>query len=480
MRNCFFVVTVLLAAGAVLVACSDDDSSSSPLQPSPLATAPSGGGGGVNPFHLLAGDADLYGGPAAGLTAGANPGLSQLAPHTRGFNAYNARIEYVDGEVTITFVPVDMPGMPDAAREYRNRAVTVWQCPVEPHHVGQTCGEPVFRDSFAFLGSPSRTFPLADCAGWLVVEAAELSDDRHDGWRNAPLSCRTDDEGRAVASANTNGGGDGWEDSRFDPPVRGPAGSAAPTITNPGDRSYGRGMAITAFLIMVTSGTVTVEGLPDGLTWSGGMVSGTVSSSAAVRDYRVTVTANDGVNDPVTAEFTITVIPTWILLADSLAANRGNMGFPGYPFTGAGPDNSSGWPLRWARWYYAEGEPGWTIVQFYSEGSWAFGGSYNVGCSVTGPGGNPVWTAELSPSGAPTGTGGAERLSSDTSARRLDGSGNPIPRVPAGYSDDPGRLWTMRFRRSSTVTRLTSACAGNASASNGQLYYMTVPLPPSS
>ena len=45
MRNCFFVITVLLAAGAGLVACSDDDSSSSPLQPSPLATAPSGGGG---------------------------------------------------------------------------------------------------------------------------------------------------------------------------------------------------------------------------------------------------------------------------------------------------------------------------------------------------------------------------------------------------------------------------------------------------
>ena len=386
------------------------------------------------------------------------------------------QVEYLDGEVTLTFAPVDMPGMPDAAREYRNRAVTVWQCPVEPHHVGQTCGEPVFRDSFAFLGSPSRTFPLADCAGWLVVEAAELSDDRHDGWRNAPLSCRTDDEGRAVASANTNGGGDGWEDSRFDPPVR---GAAAPTITNPGDRSYGRGMAITAFPIMVTSGTVTVEGLPDGLTWSGGMVSGTVSSSAAVRDYRVTITANDGVNDPVTAEFTITVIPTWILLADSLAANRGNMGSPGYPFTGAGPDGGGSFLVRWARWYYPVGDPGQTIVQFYADAGWAVGGSAAVGCVVTGAGNSPSVRAKIRPDGSHAVRGGAYVLSSDTSVRRLDGDGNEIPRVPAMHNDNAGNLFTMGFGGSSTKTSWTHLCNDNA-AQGGELYYMTVPLPPSS
>ena len=209
MRNRFFVIVIMLAAGAGLFACSgDDDSSSSPLQPSPLAPAPAGAGPGgpsASPVSLAAGDA---------------PGLSRLAPSPDGFNAYDARIEYMDGEVTLTFDPVDMPRMPDAAREYRNRAVTVWHCPVEPHHVSQACGEPVFRDSFAFAGSPSRTFPLAECAGWLVVEAAELSADRYAGWRNAPLSCRTDEEGRTVADVDTGGGGAGWEDSRFDPPVR--------------------------------------------------------------------------------------------------------------------------------------------------------------------------------------------------------------------------------------------------------------------
>ena len=231
------------------------------------------------------------------------------------------QVEYLDGEVTLTFAPVDMPGMPDAAREYRNRAVTVWHCPVEPHHVGQTCGEPVFQDSFAFLGSPSRTFPLADCAGWLVVEAAELSADRHDGWRNAPLSCRQDDEGRTVASANTNGSGDGWGDSRHDPPGR---GAGPPVIMNPGDKSYAEGMAVT-LPIEVTGGDVTVSGLPPGLTWSpsSGMVSGMVSPTAAVGPYTVTVTADDGRNDPVTDTFTITVtVPP-----DSLFDSGGNFVF---------------------------------------------------------------------------------------------------------------------------------------------------------
>ena len=406
MRNCFFVVTVLLAAGAGLVACSDDDSSSSPLQPSPLATAPSGGGGGVNPFHLLAGDADLYGGPAAGLTAGANPGLSQLAPHTRGFNAYNARIEYVDGEVTITFVPVDMPGMPDAAREYRNRAVTIRHCPVEPHHVGQRCGEPVFEESFAFVGSPSRTLTLPDCAGWLVIEAAELSADRADGWRNAPLSCRTDEEGRTVTSVDTDGNGAGWEDSRFSPWEPEPE----------------------------------LEPEPD-------------------------------------------LRPVWVLLADSLTAIRGNVGFPGYPFTGAGPDGGGSFLVRWARWYYAEGETGRVIAQVYSEGSWAHGGTSDVGCRVTSrrvPPPSAVWIAKRATGGGQTTMrrNGAELLGSEASVRRLDGAGNPIPRVPSDYTDDPARLWTFSIPRT-THTRFTLRCTNNAGVV-GELYYMTVPLPPSS
>lgn len=58
---------------------ADAPSYYAPLTPVPLTPAPTGGG------------------------------IAQLAPPPDGFNAHNARIEYVDGAVTITFVPVDMP-----------------------------------------------------------------------------------------------------------------------------------------------------------------------------------------------------------------------------------------------------------------------------------------------------------------------------------------------------------------------------------
>ena len=465
MRNCFFfVTTVMLAAAAGSVACSDDESSSSPLQPSPLATAPAG----ADPQGLPAAQVRLASG--AGDTPEGGYGLQ--AGSRDGFNAYNAQIEYVDGEVTITFAPVEMPDMPNAAREYRNRAVTVWRCPVEPHHIGQRCGAPVFEDSFAFAGSPSRTFMLPDCAGWLVMEAAELSDDRSDGWRNAPLACRQDEEGRTVTSVDTDGNGPGWSDSRFPPPPPEPApaetaetvrstvqktvdatisdagglvagrgqldvvdvinlfentegtdgddyratssdvtvatveitsnpkvrvtpvgpGTAtiqvifletgerrefSVTVSEPApapepaapeppaipplpDRMYEQGETIEAFSIAVTDPdddtvTVTVTGLPDGLTWSSesGMVSGTVAADAPARAYTVTVTANDGTTTPATATFTITVTPppppAWRSLraADLHVLDRRTSGFPAPP-TGSRIELSSfsAWAIR--------------------------------------------------------------------------------------------------------------------------------------
>ena len=510
-----------------------------------------------------------------------------------------------------------MPGMRRASGAHRNRAVTVWQCPVEPHHVGQTCGAPVFRDSFAFEGSPSRTFPLPDCAGWLVIEAAELSDDFYAGWRNAPLSCRQDEEGRTVADVDT-GGGAGWGDSRFDPPVRGSrpsvqsivdkavfdagglkpggdpvhvagvedlfeetegstsadysAGSSAPavatveitsrsrvaitpvrtgkatievvdrrsgaeaefdvtvsllTILNPGDRTYRQGEAITPIPILYLSAvtvpvgavavtvevTVDVSGLPAGLTWSSSssLVSGTVSADAAVRDYTVTVTANDGVNEEATtADFTITVLeakrprapepPTWILLADTLTAGRSYPGSHHVVYTGPGPD-ADYWPLRWARYYYAEGDqhhseppeegaPTWTIVQVYASPPGYWPRDFASFCEVS---------SEKKPTGSLWSIGDTRRVttsrgevldSADSdSVRFRDGAGNPIARVPAGYDDDSARLFTFRILRYRGDTRLRLWCGGGGvgvrphglSADNwARLYSHDVPLPPSS
>ena len=205
--------------------------------------------------------------------------------------------------------------------------------------------------------------------------------------------------------------------------------------------------------------TVAVSGLPAGLSW----VSGTVAADAAARAHTVTVTANDGVNEAVTGDFTIRVVPVWILLADSLAASRAG------GFTGAGPDVGT-WPVRWARWYYAAGEPGWTIVQVYlaSPENWYAVGSF--GCATTGSLSAQAYNSQV--------TNGVELLGSEVSVRFLDGAGNPTSRVPAGYDDDPARLWTFRFPRTdSTLTSFGVSCIGGG---NGVLFPHTVPLPPSS
>ena len=109
--------------------------------------------------------------------------------------------------------------------------------------------------------------------------------------------------------------------------------NAPPSLTVPGDRAYAQGETIGDFAILVTDPdagdtvTVTVTGLPQGLTYNGGQVSGAVSEEAELRTYEVTVTASDGVNEGATAQFAITVtepavcvsLPAWLLGLGGLA-----------------------------------------------------------------------------------------------------------------------------------------------------------------
>ncbi len=87
----------------------------------------------------------------------------------------------------------------------------------------------------------------------------------------------------------------------------------APVITVPENIvETTQAQPITAFPVTVTDNdavTADVAGLPAGLNYdlATGMVSGTVDNDAAAGDYLVTVTANDGVNDPVVATFTMRV-----------------------------------------------------------------------------------------------------------------------------------------------------------------------------
>ena len=88
--------------------------------------------------------------------------------------------------------------------------------------------------------------------------------------------------------------------------------NVAPVITAPSDKTYEQGEEITAFDITVTDAdgddvTVTLTGLPSGLSHTSGQVQGTVAADATAQAYTVTIEADDGVNTAVTATFTVTV-----------------------------------------------------------------------------------------------------------------------------------------------------------------------------
>ncbi len=92
--------------------------------------------------------------------------------------------------------------------------------------------------------------------------------------------------------------------------------NSAPIITAPGDKTYEQGDSITAFGITAADAdgdtvTVTVTGLPSGLSYTNDQVQGTVAVNADIQDHTVTIEADDGVNPAVTATFTITVTPHW-------------------------------------------------------------------------------------------------------------------------------------------------------------------------
>ena len=110
------------------------------------------------------------------------------------------------------------------------------------------------------------------------------------------------------------------------------AANAAPVITNPGDKSYEQGEEITAFGITVTDGdsdpvTVTVTGLPSGLSYTSDEVQGTVAADATAQAYTVTITADDGENAAVTETFTVTVTEPAAANAAPVITNPGDKSY---------------------------------------------------------------------------------------------------------------------------------------------------------
>ena len=122
-----------------------------------------------------------------------------------GFNAYDFTASYDGGMLTLVLTEDEMRSMREASKPHRNRMITVGICPSEPRRISQACGDPIWQDSMRLAGSLELpAIPLAACDGWIVVNAAEMFDDRYDGWRNAPCP-RPDGE-----PAGSDGTGPGW------------------------------------------------------------------------------------------------------------------------------------------------------------------------------------------------------------------------------------------------------------------------------
>ena len=138
----------------------------------------------------------------------------------------------------------------------------------------------------------------------------------------------------------------------------------ASAIANPGDKRYAQRETIAAFDIAVSGPesdalTVTVSGLPDGLTYSSttGQVSGTVAAAAGARDYTVTVAASDGLGEAVTGDFTIRV---WKLVEQTLAVAADNARRVQGPYSselGKPPVNNVGQARTVARREYNDHPP---------------------------------------------------------------------------------------------------------------------------
>ena len=108
-----------------------------------------------------------------------------------------------------------------------------------------------------------------------------------------------------------------------------------PTTYDPGDR------VIILFSVTGTpTPTVTVTGLPSGLSWSGDRISGTISSSASVGSYSVTLTAT---NSAGTATLTFTLRVQQSIVAPSAVTSLFVSHGGGFIFASwSAPSNASG------------------------------------------------------------------------------------------------------------------------------------------
>ena len=207
---------VLASFGFASFGCGDD--SSSPVAPSstPMMEAPSYGPAGAPSVRPVSSSPDVD---------TVAPGDGRYGP-----NAYDFFAHMDSGMLRVALVEDAMATMRTASQPHRMRQVEVYHVISEPRHVLQTHGDPLYTGTVRLSGRLELP-PIAveSCAPheWIVVQAAELSDDRYDGWRNAPCP----QPGGVVVGSD--GSGPGWESSEHGPPPRNfpPEPEPAPTPT---------------------------------------------------------------------------------------------------------------------------------------------------------------------------------------------------------------------------------------------------------
>lgn len=200
-----FIVGV---ASFVLTGCGGSDSPTAPSAPAAAAD----GAGGVRQ-HAVPPSPPGNDGYAPATPASFD--ADGLRPDASGFNAYDFEASWDGSMLRLALIEDRMRDMREASKPHRNRMITVMHCPVEPHHALQSCGEPIWNGSRILRGRLELPpVPLASCAGWIVVYAAELSDDKYDGWRNAPCPAASDGEsgesGEPAVTTGSDGTGTGW------------------------------------------------------------------------------------------------------------------------------------------------------------------------------------------------------------------------------------------------------------------------------
>ena len=169
-------------------------------------------GGPAAPSATLAEAPATFGPPSSVRTTPAS--FDGLRPDIQDdpYNAYDFSASYDGSMLTLVLTEDEMRSMREASKPHRNRMITVGICPAEPRRISQECGDPIWQGSMRLAGSLELpAIPLAACDGWIVVNAAEMFDDRYDGWRNSP--CPRPDGG----PVGSDGTGDVWPDySEYD------------------------------------------------------------------------------------------------------------------------------------------------------------------------------------------------------------------------------------------------------------------------